>query len=74
MEKMNSEIKNTERVFRELKPRDIPIPKGYQLYHNYVRTREALKRKTTTDACGIIVERNDMWITLIQNASVRYLL
>ena len=55
---------------RGIKSKKIPILKGYQLYHNYIRPHEALKGKTPSEAAGIIVEGNDKWITIIQNASV----
>jgi hypothetical protein len=47
MERMNGEIMDKEKVFRRLKTRDIPIPKGNQIYHNYVRPHEALSKKKT---------------------------
>ncbi|MGD0203402.1 MAG: hypothetical protein ABSC20_05795 [Candidatus Bathyarchaeia archaeon] len=43
--------------------------KGYQLYHNYVRPHEALDGKTPAEACGIIIEGQDKWKTLIENAT-----
>jgi len=42
---------------------------GIQIYHNYVRPHEALDGKTPAEACGIVVECETKWITLIQNAS-----
>jgi hypothetical protein len=41
---------------------------GYQLYHNYVRPHESLNGKIPVDACGIIINGNDKWMTLIENA------
>ncbi len=43
--------------------------KGYQLNHNYIRPHEALDGKTPSEACGITIEGNNKWKTLIQNAS-----
>ena len=37
----------------------------------YGRSHKALGGKTPADACGIVVEGNDKWMTLIQNASIR---
>ena len=70
MERMNGETRDREKVMRGIKNKDTPILKGYQLYHNYIRPHEALKGKTPSEAAGIIVEGNDKWMTLIQNASV----
>ena len=69
MERMNGEIRDREKVFRGLKTKDSPILKDYQLYHNYVRPHESLNGKTPADACGIVVEGNDKWMTIIQNSA-----
>ncbi|MGA3290965.1 MAG: hypothetical protein ABSD42_12080 [Candidatus Bathyarchaeia archaeon] len=54
---------------RGLKINDTPVLKGYQIFHNYIRPREALDGKTPSEACGITIEGKNKWITLIQNAS-----
>jgi transposase-like protein len=69
MERINGEIRDREKVMRGLKSTDTPIIAGYQIYHNYMRPHEALKGKTPAEACGIKVEGDNKWITLIQNAS-----
>lgn len=69
MERMNGEIRGREKVFRGLKTKDSSILKGYQLYNNYVRPHESLNGKTPADACGIVVEGNDKWMTIIQNSA-----
>lgn len=48
---------------------DTPILKGYEIFHNYIRTHEGLDGKTPSEACGIEVNGENKWITLIQNAS-----
>lgn len=48
---------------------DSPILAGYQLFHNYIRSHEALEGKTPAEASGIEIEGNNKWITLIQNAT-----
>jgi putative transposase len=68
MERMNGEVRDREKVMRGLKKVDTPILKGYQLFHNYIRPHEGLDGKTPSEACGIKVEGNNKWITLIQNA------
>jgi len=69
MERLNGEIRDREKVIRGLKKPDTPIISGYQIYHNYLRPHEALNGKTPADACGIDVEGEDKWLTLIQNAA-----
>ncbi len=45
------------------------ICRGYQIYHNYFRPHEALKGKTPAEACGIEIEGEDKWATVIQSAA-----
>lgn len=68
MERMNGEVRDREKVMRGIKTMDTPILKGYQLFHNFVRPHEALDGQTPADRCGIKVEGENKWITLIQNA------
>ena len=46
----------------------MPILTGYQIYHNYIRPYMALDGKTPAEKCGIKIEDDNKWITLIQNA------
>jgi hypothetical protein len=69
MERMNGEVRDREKVMRGLKKTDTPILKGYQLFHNYIRGHEGLEGKTPAEACGIKIEGENKWMTLIQNAS-----
>src|SRR5208283_641728 len=69
MERMNGEIRDREKTMRGLKINETPILQGYQLFHNFIRPHEALKGKTPAEACGIIIEGNEKWKTLIENAS-----
>jgi hypothetical protein len=41
------------------------------IFHNYVRPHEGLDGKAPAEACGIKVEGQDKWKTLIENASKR---
>ncbi|MGA2309809.1 MAG: IS6 family transposase [Candidatus Bathyarchaeia archaeon] len=68
MERMNGEVRDREKVMRGLKKVDTPILKGYQIFHNYIRPHESLEGKTPSEVCGIIVQGQNKWITLIQNA------
>lgn len=69
MERMNGEIRDREKTMRGLKKDDTPILTGYQIFHNYIRPHEGLDGKTPAEACGIVIEGNNKWKTLIQNAS-----
>jgi putative transposase len=71
MERMNGEIRDREKTMRGLKRRRTPILAGMQIYHNFVRPHMALNGKTPAEACGIKVEGENKWLTLIQNASKR---
>ncbi|MGP8124862.1 MAG: hypothetical protein ACLQEQ_03220 [Nitrososphaerales archaeon] len=66
---MNGEFRDRERVMRGLKETDSPILKGCQLFHNYVRPHDALKGETPAERCGIKIQGENKWKTLIQNAS-----
>jgi putative transposase len=69
MERMNGEVRDREKTMRGLKKTDSDILKGYQIFHNYIRPHEALDGQTPSEACGIKVEGNNKWITIIQNAT-----
>jgi transposase-like protein len=69
MERLNGEIRDREKTMRGLKTKDTAILTGYQLFHNYIRPHEGLDGKTPSEACGITIEGQDKWKTLIQNAS-----
>lgn len=69
MERINGEIRDREKTMRGLKKKDTPILQGYQIFHNYIRPHESLDGKTPAEACGIKVNGDNKWITLIQNAS-----
>ena len=70
MERMNGEIRDRERTMRGLKIPETPILKGYQIFHNYIRGHEALAGHTPSEVCGVKVDGQDKWKTLIQNASL----
>ena len=71
MERLNGEFRDREKVMRGVKKMDSPIFDGYQLYHNYVRSHMALDDRTPAEACGINVQGNNKWLTLIQNATLK---
>jgi len=53
MERLNGEVRDREKVMRNLKIKDTPILTGYQIYHNYMRPHEGLNGKTSAEKCGI---------------------
>jgi hypothetical protein len=69
MEAFNGTVRSREKVMRSLKREDSPILDGYQIFHNYLRGHEALNGRTPAEACGIEVQGENKWLTLIQNAS-----
>jgi transposase-like protein len=69
MERFNGEIRDREKTMRGLKTKETRILTGYQIFHNYIRAHEGLEGKTPAEACGIKVEGENKWLTLIQNAS-----
>jgi transposase-like protein len=71
MERFNGEVRDREKVMRGLKKMDTPIIDGYKIFHNYIRPSMALDGRTPSQACGIEVEGDNKWITLIQNASIK---
>lgn len=42
---------------------------GYQMYHNFIRPHMGLEGKTPAEKCGVKINGNNKWLTLIQNAS-----
>jgi len=71
MERINGEIRDREKTMRSLKKKNTTILQGMQLYHNFIKPHMGLEGKTPAEACGIIVNGDNKWITLIQNASVK---
>jgi transposase-like protein len=69
MERINGEIRDREKVTRNLKKIDSPILKGMEIYHNYVRPHMGLDGRTPADLAGIEVQGENKWLTLIQNAA-----
>jgi hypothetical protein len=73
MERMNGEVRDREKTMRGLKINDTDILKGYQLFHNYIRPHEGLDGKTPAEACGITIESENKWKTIIENAAKKKL-
>ena len=69
MERLNGEFRDREKVTRGIKKEDSVIIDGCQIYHNFVRPHMGLDGKTPAEACGIEIEGENKWKTIIQNAS-----
>jgi putative transposase len=68
MERLNGEVRDREKVMRGLKNVNSQILTGYQLYHNFIRPHEGIGNATPAEKCGIKIEGDNKWVTLIQNA------
>jgi transposase-like protein len=69
MERLNGEFRDREKIVRGIKTKDSVLIHGYQMYHNYFRPHMGLEGKTPAEACGVKIEGDNKWFTLIQNAS-----
>ena len=69
MERINREIRDREKTMRGLKKKGTPILQGMQIFQNFIRLHGGLDGATPAEACGIQIEGENKWITLIQNAS-----
>ena len=55
-------------VYNLVKVRNDILCRYYQIYHNYIRLHMGLG-KTPSEICGIEINGDNKWLTLIQNAS-----
>ncbi len=70
MERLNGEFRDREKVVRGIKKTDSVMFDGYQMFHNYLRPHMGLDGKTPSEACGVKIEGDNKWITIIQNAKI----
>lgn len=71
MERYNGEFRDREKIVRGIKIKDSVLINGYQMYHNFLRPHMGLNGQTPAQACGIDIQGDNKWMTLIQNASRR---
>ena len=71
MERMNGEFRDREKIVRGIKVKDSVLINGYQMYHNYLRPHMGLNGQTPAEKCGIDIQGNNKWLTLIQNSSLK---
>ena len=72
MERLNGEIRDREKVMRGIKKKDSVTLTGYQLFHNYIRPHSTLCNMTPSEKCGMGINGDNKWITLIQNAKMNH--
>jgi putative transposase len=71
MLRLNGEVRDREKVMRGLKKVNTSVLPRYQMYHNYFRPHEGIGNITPAEKCGITVEGENKWKTLIQNARIK---
>jgi len=59
-------ISHREQVMCGLK-KITPILAGYQIHHNFIRENQGIANLTPAEKCGIRIEGENKWMTLIQN-------
>ena len=69
MLRLNGEVRDREKVMRGLKKMNTSVLPGYQMYHNYFRPHEGIGNATPAEKCGVKIEGDNKWVTLIENAS-----
>ena len=47
-----------------------PLFSGFQTFYNFSKKHGGIGKKTPSEMAGIIVDGNNKWKTLIQNASL----
>jgi hypothetical protein len=72
MERMNGEIRDREKVTRNLKTLDTPILTGMQIYYNYVRPHMALEGKTPAELAGIELASRRVVDLLVSDCILKY--
>ena len=70
MERLNGTIRDREVAYRGIKNMDSPLFDGFQTFYNFSKKHGSLDKKTPAEMAGILVEGNNKWKTIIQNASL----
>jgi hypothetical protein len=68
MERLNGEVRDRKKVMRDLKKVNTSVLTGYQMYHNYFRPHEGIGNVIPAERCGIKIEGENKWVTVIENA------
>jgi len=70
MERLNGTIRDREVAYRGIKKMNSPLFAGFQTYYNFSKKHGGIGKKTPAEKAGIIVDGNNKWKTIIQNASL----
>lgn len=66
-ESFNGVVRDREKTMRSIKRPDSPVIEGMRIHHN-TRSHMGLGGISPCDRIGIIIEGDNKWVTLIQNA------
>ena len=69
IERAHNTLRGWVRIRRGLKD-STRLSEGYKNYYNHIRPHMALENKTPAEMCGIKVEGQNKWLTLIENATL----
>ena len=70
MERLNGTIKDREVAYRDIKKMTSHLFDGFQTFYNFSKKHGSLDKRTPTECAWILVEGNNKWKTIIQNASL----
>ena len=70
MERLNGTIRDREVSYRGIKKMDSPLFAGFQTFYNFSKKHGGIGKKTPAELAGILVDGNNKWKTIIQNASL----
>ncbi len=70
MERLNGTIRDREVVYRGIKKMNSPLFAGFQAFYNFSKKHGGIGKKTPVEMAGILVDGNNKWKTIIQNASL----
>jgi putative transposase len=69
IERLHGTMRERNKVMRAIKKPSSTIIEGQRIYYNHIRPHQALNGKTPAQACGIGLEGENKWLSLIRNAS-----
>ncbi len=70
MERLNGTIRDREAAYRGIKKMDSPLFDGFQTFYNFSKKHGGINNKTPAEKAGILVDGDNKWKTIIQNASL----